>query len=264
MKYSPKLKALIFDIDGTFALTEEAHREAFNETFQDWGLDWHWDQPLYKELLLVGGSKERIRHYAAAYSPEGVDVVADDNTVMQMYKQKTQTYTDKVSSGQVQLRPGIERLIQEAKSSGLALGIATTTNLQPLKALFQGTLGLDALKDFRAVAAGDMAAHKKPAPDLYLLALKQLGLGASDCLALEDSRNGLLSADAAGIATVITVNDYSKGQDFTEAVAVISDLGEPETCFHSLRGEERGHVTVELLSQWLDKSCEGKVSNNKD
>ncbi len=266
MEQSLKLKALIFDIDGTFALTEEAHRAAFNETFQDWGLDWHWDGKLYKELLLVGGSRERIRHYAAVYRPEGAEIVTDDENVMKMYRQKTEIYTGKVSSGQVGLRPGVGRLVQEAMSAGLALGIATTTNMEPLKALFRGTLGLDALKDFGAVAAGDMAAHKKPAPDLYLLALEQLALGAGSCLALEDSRNGLLSADAAGIATVITLNDYSAGQDFTEAVAVISDLGEPGADFRSLRGDRvhQGYVTAGLLAQWHRKSCEGQAINIGD
>ncbi len=227
MHNNNNLKALIFDIDGTFALTEEAHRASFNELFAQWDLGWHWDEALYKELLLVGGSRERIKYYAKMYQPDGADIViGHDETVVKMHQQKTQIYTEKVSSGQVQLRAGVERLVEESLSQGIQLGIATTTNITPVRALFEGTLGLDALAKFTAVAAGDMARHKKPAPDLFQLALSQLGLQAKDCIAIEDSRIGLLAATSASIPTVITVNDYTVGQDFSEALIVLESLND--------------------------------------
>ncbi len=260
------LKALIFDVDGTLAQTEEAHRAAFNATFKDWGLDWFWDKVLYRELLTVGGSKERIRHYAHAMKPKGCAIVLeDDGNVIKMFEQKTARYVESVSSGKVALRPGVERIIHEARDVGVRLGIATTTNLVPLEGLFKGTLGKQALGWFEAIAAGDMAENKKPAPDLYRLALKELNLQPLDCLALEDSKNGLLSARAAGIPTLITVNEYTEDQDFTGALAVISGLGTPEQPFLPLSGvaKKSEHVTLDLMKQWHQQGALSETGRTK-
>lgn len=247
------LKAIIFDVDGTLAETEEAHRHAFNEMFAQWGLAWHWDRALYHKLLDVGGSKERIMHYALSMKPEGFEVVQDNMpNLVKMHQQKTEIYSQKVSSGQVSLRPGVGRLIEECLSAGVKLGIATTTNLAPLQALFSGTLGLDVLAYFEGIAAGDMAQNKKPAPDLYLMALEQLGLPAKSCIAIEDSRNGLEAAIQAGLLTFITVNDYTCDQSFPEALAVLSDLGEPDKHFQPIAGQAKqsGFVSLDLARSW--------------
>ncbi len=234
-----ELKALIFDVDGTLAETEEAHREAFNLVFAENGLNWRWDRKLYGKLLEITGGKERMRHFVNTYSPQdGARFAADDALIAAMHKRKTQIYTDLVRTGEVPLRPGVERLIREARAAGVRLAISTTTNLLPLQALFEGTLGLEALDGFDAVAAGDMVAHKKPAPDLYLLALEELDLPAENCLALEDSRNGLVSAQAAGLETLITVNTYTQEQDFSGALGVLSDLGEPDSPMRVLSGPD--------------------------
>ncbi len=241
------LKALIFDVDGTLAETEEAHREAFNRVFAENGLNWVWDRETYGELLEITGGKERIRHFIGEYSPQDFEKFNnDDALVVAMHKRKTQIYMDLVSTGGVPLRPGVERLIREARESGVRLAIATTTNLLPLQALFEGTLGLEALGWFEAVAAGDMVTHKKPAPDLYLQALEQLGLPAENCLAMEDSRNGLMSARAAGLETVITVNTYTQEQDFSGALGVFSDLGEPDRGMKVIRGPDIDAACIDI------------------
>ncbi len=246
------LQALIFDVDGTMAETEEAHREAFNQTFKEMGLPWHWGQPLYKALLEITGGKERIRHYISHYHPTHAKRLLKGNWVKTLHKRKTARYVEMARSGEIALRPGVARLIDEARAKGIRLAIATTTNIAPLTALFEGTLGREAMGWFEAIAAGDMAQNKKPAPDLYQMALTKLGLPPQACLALEDSRNGILSATAAGLATVITKSTYTQDQTFPEAIAVLDNLGEPHLPFRPLDGfqAEPSHVTIDLLRQW--------------
>lgn len=221
------LKAIIFDIDGTFAETEEAHRAAFNTAFEKWDLGWHWDVELYSKLLEITGGKERLRHFVRHYDPEGGShFIMDDEMIWSLHNRKTEIYMDRVRGGSVPLRPGIALVIKEAREKGIKLAIATTTNMKPLKALFEGTLGIAALRWFEAIAVGDMVENKKPAPDLYLLTLEKLGLRPDECIALEDSRSGLDAAAAAGLETVITVNTYTQDQEFPGALAVFSNLTE--------------------------------------
>ena len=252
------LKGVIFDVDGTLAETEDIHLAAFNEVFKRWGLDWHWDRALYMDLLKVGGSRERISYFAEHYRPEGAERVRAPCDLQQMHQEKTAVYADMVQGGKVSLRPGVERLISELFAAGLKVGIATTTNITPLEALFRGTLGLNMLARFDSIAAGDMVRHKKPAPDLFLLALEKMDLKAHECLAMEDSRVGLEAATGAGLKTVITVNSYTRHMKFPGALAVLSDLGEPGSPYKLLDGESgkenlqrrTSHVSVKTLSRW--------------
>ncbi len=253
-----ELEALIFDCDGTLAETEEAHRAAFNKMFAEKGLDWHWSIQTYGELLKITGGKERMRHFVRHYNPpKGQHFIDNDDLIPEMHIRKTALYMDLVKTGEVPLRPGVERILREARASGMRLAIATTTNIEPLTALFEGTLGKEALGWFEAVAAGDMVANKKPAPDVYELALQELKLEGPQCLAFEDTTNGILSARAANIPVLITVSEYSAGQDFTGALAIIDNLGEPDAPFkgssgHAISKLSDGHdfVNLELVRKW--------------
>jgi len=215
-------KAIIFDVDGTLSETEETHRKAFNRAFVGAGLPWHWDQALYDQLLAVTGGKERIRHFIQDYGVADAPADGLDEFVAALHANKTVAYTDMVSGGDVELRPGIRKLISEAKARGFRLAIATTTTPANIDALLGVTLGGN--DDFEVICAGDSVPNKKPAPDVYDLALEKLGLSAASCVAIEDSRNGLLSAVAAGIPTVVTPGIYTTGHDFTEAALVVDDL----------------------------------------
>ena len=220
------IKAIIFDVDGTLADTEDGHRSAFNKTFEQSGLDWHWDVPLYDQLLAVTGGKERIRYYLRDFLSGFAKPADFDGFVRQLYAVKTQHYIAMVRSGQIPLRPGIKTLIEEAHGAGIALAIATTTAPDNVATLLEVGLGPQWADLFGAVGCGDMVPHKKPAPDVYLWVLQQLGVQAADCIALEDSDNGLRSSLAAGIRTYITVNAYTRGHRFEGAAAVFEDLSD--------------------------------------
>ena len=240
-------KSLLFDVDGTIADTErDGHRVAFNQAFDDAGLDWHWDITLYGELLAVSGGKERLCYFMERWQSEFLPPGGVDAFTRKIHKVKQAFYLDLMAKGGIPLRPGVERLMNEARSAGLRLGIVTTTTPENVAALLNATLGREAIGWFDVIAAGDIVPGKKPAPDIYLYALEQLDLPADACLALEDSDNGLLSATGAGIRTVITVNDYTRLQDFTGADLVVDQLGEPDSGFEVIAGDAGDSTFVDL------------------
>lgn len=240
--------ALIFDVDGTLAETEELHRQAFNATFAAEQLPWHWDATLYRKLLDVTGGKERIAHFLKS-EPDGAERAA--GRIPELHRAKTDRYTALVVAGTA-LRPGVARLIREAKAAGVKLGIATTTSLPNVEALLQSSLGPDAMALFDAVGAGDVVPAKKPAPDIYLYVLDALKLPAAACVAFEDSTNGVRAARAAGLPTIVTPGLYTEGDDFPGALAVLSDLGEPDAPYRHLAGAGAGDslVTLDALARW--------------
>ena len=212
------LKALIFDVDGTLADTEDVHRQAFNLAFAEAGLDWHWDQALYAHLLDVDGGKERIDYYRRlADAAAGIDAGA-------LHAAKTRHYRVLAGGGLVPLRPGIRALIREAVAHELPIALATTTTPANIDTLLRGPLGSGWRSLFAAVCDGAAPGPKKPAPDVYLDVLATLGLDGADCIALEDSANGLRAAGAAGIPTVITPTAYTAHHDFGDALIALPSL----------------------------------------
>jgi beta-phosphoglucomutase-like phosphatase (HAD superfamily) len=222
------LRALIFDVDGTLADTESAHCAAFNHAFAELGLGWHWDEALYTELLEISGGKERILHYWKQVNP-GVKALhgeAMQETIARIHELKTAHYEAAIASGEVALRPGVLALIDEALEQGLQLAIATTTSPVNISALLRQAMGPAWRHNFSAIGDASSAPIKKPHPQVYLQMLEALKLDASDCLAFEDSGNGLKAATLAGLATVITPTQYTQHHDFSRALHVLPDLGE--------------------------------------
>lgn len=251
------LKAVIFDVDGTLADTEEVHRQAFNETFRAHGLPWEWDAPLYRKLLAVTGGKERMRHYCERYDSGFLERPDAHDAIARLHEGKTRRYTQLVESGGVAARPGILRLIGELHAAGVRLAIATTTTRANVDALLATTLNALPQDAFEVIGAGEDASDKKPAPDIYLRVLERLGLAADECLAIEDSRNGLRAAQGAGIPVLITECVWTAGEDFDGAVAVLSDLGEPHRHHKVVRSAlfNLGYIDAVVLRRWHTAWC---------
>ena len=246
------LKALIFDVDGTLADTEEAHRLAFNTAFRESSLDWNWDRDLYTDLLTVTGGQLRIRHFLHTTHPDFLDRVDVDDWIADLHRRKTAHYVTALNSGGVPLRPGIKRLLLEARDQGMKLAIATTTTPVNVKALLENTLGAPALDWFDAIGAGDCVDNLKPAPDVYLWVLDKLGLPADECLAIEDSANGLRAARGADLKTLVTYCPYTAEHDFNGSMVIANGLGEQgqPALVRDGSGADERVIDVDILHQW--------------
>ena len=169
--------ALLFDVDGTLADTErDGHRPAFNAAFAEAGLDWHWDVDLYGQLLTVTGGKERMRYYLERWRPDWRGPADLDGFIAELHRSKTRHFVDLLGEGRIPLRPGVLRLLREARDAGVRLGISTTTTPENVTALLENCGEPGVVDWFEVIAAGDVVPKKKPAPDIYTWALERMGL----------------------------------------------------------------------------------------
>lgn len=247
-----QLKAVIFDVDGTLAETErDGHRIAFNRAFKEHQLEWYWDEVLYGKLLAVTGGKERIKYYLSNFNTDFEYEGSVTTLIKELHALKTKHYVALLKNKAISLRPGVWRLINELRSSDLRMAIATTTTPENVTALIKSTLGESALEWFDSIAAGDIVPAKKPAPDIFTHCLEKLGLGADECIALEDSGNGVKSSVGAGIKTIVTLNDYTKDEDFSGAISVFNHLGDVGNPCEHIAGKNINSsvITVDVLKQ---------------
>ena len=223
------IEAFIFDVDGTLADTErDGHRVAFNQAFEQFGLDWHWSEETYGELLAVTGGKERMHHFVETHNKPERD--RDDlvDLIKQLHARKTENYVALLNDNAIPLRPGVLRLITEAREQGIRLAIATTTTPENVTALLSNALGKESVDWFEVIGAGDIVPAKKPAPDIYEYVLDKMDLKPEQCLAFEDSINGIKASTGSDLQTVITYNGYTEEDDFSGALVVLDNLGEPD------------------------------------
>ena len=222
------MDALFFDCDGVLADTErDGHRVAFNRAFAAAGLLDRWDVPLYGQLLRVGGGKERMRGYFDAHGWPVAEPAARDDLIARLHRLKTDLFMAIIEAGELPVRPGINRLVDEAHAAGVRLAVCSTSNERAVLAVVNRLLGPARERKFAGIFAGDIVPRKKPDPAVYQLAARKLDQDPRRCLVVEDSRNGLLAAHGAGMPCVITQSAYTVDEDFREAAAVYPDLGDP-------------------------------------
>jgi HAD superfamily hydrolase (TIGR01509 family) len=223
--------ALIFDCDGVLADTErDGHRVAFNATFDELGLPVHWSVAEYAEKLRIGGGKERMASLLTDEFVAANDLPADPEGQTELladwHRRKTARYKAMVQQGLLPGRPGIHRIVAEAAQAGWTLAVASTSAQESVRAVLAHAVGDELAAGF-SVFAGDVVPAKKPDPAIYELALNELHLQPGEALVIEDSRNGLLAAVGAGLRCVVTVSGYTAEEDFSEAILVVSSLGDP-------------------------------------
>ena len=245
------LKAIIFDVDGTLANTEETHRQSFNSAFTEFDLNYQWSEAEYTELLSISGGRERILAYLKAHNHEINGDMNLRDFALHIHQRKSEIYREKLTAGHIGLRIGVSRLISEARQQGIKLGIATATSYANVKTLLENNLGQGALSQFDAVVTSDIVKDKKPSPVVYQFALAELGLTPEVCIAIEDTTNGNRAACASGLKTIITTHAFTLDNDFTGASLVLDQLGEPDTPFNVINGNAYGsrYVNIALLKR---------------
>ena len=217
-----KCLAIIFDVDGTIAETEDLHREAFSSTFKKWSLDWYWDKNIYKELLKISGGKERLIYYQNLKKSNVKDL--NKETIALLHNEKTLAYGKILATSKLILRPGVDKLIKQAQTKNIKLAIATATSKINVDLLIKNIWETPIENIFNAVATSDEISRNKPSPEVYEVVLKKLRIKPKHCIAIEDSLNGLKSAKGADLRTIITPSSYTKNEDFTLADLVLPSL----------------------------------------
>jgi HAD superfamily hydrolase (TIGR01509 family) len=247
------MKAVFFDQDGVIIDTErDGHRVSFNMTFKEFGFTDEWSVEYYHELLQVAGGKERMKHHAQTKGfSKPIPEPELDELVKAMHKRKTALFVELIETGQLPLRPGIHRLMKEAMEAGLKIAVCTTSNEKAAKAVTEKVLS--DIK-FDLVLAGDVVANKKPDPEIYNLALSKLGLKPEECFVVEDSKNGVKAAKAAGLYCVVTTNSYTEKEDVNAGDIIVTCLGDAEGEKAQMRkGDITGFDGVLHLDQIVEK-----------
>jgi HAD superfamily hydrolase (TIGR01509 family) len=254
------LRAILFDVDGTLADTEAlGHRPAYNRAFREMGLPFRWGPKLYRKLLKQPGGRERIRHFLTNYErklgEQQSQIAANlDSFVARIHDLKSRYFKRYMRRGSVPLRAGIARLMRESHASGVQIAIVTNASRKTLLPVLRYSMGPELAAEVAVIASGEEVGNKKPAPDLYHLAMERLGVSPRDCIALEDSEMGLNAATSAGVCAVVTVNADTQEQNFSKAALVVSSLGEPGAPARIIRGQIQGHpwVTLHTLQRLCD------------
>lgn len=251
-----KLKGIIFDVDGTIADTEGIHRQAFNQTFDEFNLNWHWSEDDYRQILFVSGGKERFKKFLHEDEILKSKIEDPESFIKELHKHKSEQYRAILKSENVPLRPGVIRLIYEAREKGVQLGVATSSSMANLTTLFNNALNIEPNELFDSIVTSDTVQDKKPSPAVYQCVLAGLGLKAQTCVAIEDTQNGNLAALVAGLKTIITIHAYTIDNDFTGASIVADHLGEPDDAFNVLQGTDydKSYVDIELLNNIISSA----------
>ncbi|MFC7530996.1 HAD-IA family hydrolase [Actinoplanes sp. GCM10030250] len=251
------MTALVFDCDGVLADTERhGHLPAFNATFAQFGLPVRWSEDDYAEKLRIGGGKERMASlFADPRFAEAAGHADRTDLLRTWHRAKTATFTRLVAEGRIPARPGTARIIQDALRAGWTVAVASTSAEASVRAVLANTAGQAAAARI-PVFAGDIVPAKKPDPAIYQLTVDRLGLDPADTLVVEDSRNGLLAAVGAGLACLVTVNGYTRDEDFSEALLVVSELGDPgrpaiEVLANRSRARPGSYLTLDDLRACL-------------
>ena len=236
-----EFKGLIFDCDGVIAETEaDGHRVAFNKVFDEENLGIDWDIETYGEKLEIAGGKERMRTIFTT-SGSTMDIEDIDEYIKKLHKRKTDIYMEMIEQGKLPGRKGVKRLIEEAYQKGIKLAIGSTSNERGVNLLARNVLGEQAYGYFEVILAGDIVSHKKPDPEIYLLAADKLGVKPEECCVVEDTENGFKAAKAAGMKCIVTRSQYSKDEDFSQANLVVDSLGQ---------GSDR--VTIDTIASFFE------------
>ena len=204
-------KAVIFDFDGLILDTETPELVAWEQAFSKVG--GVFDRQAYLGIIGTFGD--------FSYQPDVVLASYYDNEQEATEAVKeARRHSVELITAQKPL-PGVEKVLREARQLGMRTAIGSSS---PSSWVVPHVRRLGLLEQFDLIVTFDDVNRSKPAPDIYLKVLEGLGVKAADALVLEDSQNGVVAANLAGIPVMAVPNLVTQGQDFSGAVAVLKSL----------------------------------------
>ncbi len=242
--------ALLWDVDGTLAETErDGHRVAFNRAFAAAAVPWRWSEARYGELLRITGGRERLLHDMDSQPQAPREEPGRHALAARLHALKNEFYAAIVERGELPLRPGVPELLDECRRAHVPVAIVTTTTRANVLALLRRNFGADWAWRFAVMVCAEDAPRKKPDPQAYHVALRELQLPAAACVAIEDSPAGVAAARAAGVAVLLTRSYYFPQTPAEGVLAAGSALGVSEGWVPPLPpGSPR--VTLAQISRW--------------
>lgn len=246
------LNAIIFDVDGTIAETDEIHRAAFNLSFRDKGLRWHWSHSVYARLSDAQSPHDKLLKFIAEFRADELDEFIRTGMFDAVIARANRHFIELIESGSVSLRAGVARLIKEARNARIKLALCTISPVNTFEVLLQNHFGLSALDIFDVVTTRETLPTAADALVAYKHTIERLGCTPNTCFAVENSEAGVRAARSAGLRVVATPGIYTSSGDFSQADVVISDLGHPAAPFQLIRGNAAMHnfVSIDALQTW--------------
>ena len=210
------LKAVIFGSIGSFSETSRIQLESFNEALSQNGLKQQWDEKEYIEFLKIQGGLNRLKKVFPESSPQVLEKIHSD---------KTRLFQQKLVEGESFLRIGFEAFCEMLLQNNILIGLASTTFLDSIDAILK-SLNTISKENFAFIGHQGLTQRQKPDPEIYEIALREMGVKKEEVLAFEDTRLSLMSPIHAGIKTIAIPGELSSGQDFSEATLVIQQYSD--------------------------------------
>jgi HAD superfamily hydrolase (TIGR01509 family) len=217
-----KLKAIIFDVDGTIANTEyRGHLPACNEAFATLGypIQWTWEE--FKEMQVLAGNAVRMRKSLSEWQPEMSEVELD-TAVAELVVLKKKFYIEKYLPD-LPLREGVVEIMEEALARGIRLAVVSMSYEAQVNALLSNHLP-QIYPLFKPILGKESGPKTAPDSPLYTRCMAELGTSLAETLVIEDSEEGFLAARRVGIPTAVIYNEYTFGKNFAGAQLVARNL----------------------------------------
>ena len=242
------LEGVYWDLDGTIANTElEAHLPAFNNAFNDLGVDWNWDTNTYIKLLKINGGKNRIAFYAKSTNEN-----FSEDLILKIHETKQFHYLEIIKKNCVSLKTGVFRLINELHRKNVRQFIVTSSSRSQVNLLVENLF--NCFNPFEFIISSDDVELKKPNPLPYLEAVKFSGIKKNNSIVFEDSNPGLKSSLAANLPTIFVPSNIPIVlEENIKLDCILDSLGDENNMSNVIKGPKlrKPYVDYSFLNDYL-------------
>ena len=242
------LEGVYWDLDGTIANTElEAHLPAFNNAFNDLGIDWNWDTNTYIKLLKINGGKNRIAYYAKSNNDD-----FSEDLILKIHETKQFHYLEIIKKNCVSFKIGVFRLINELHRKKVRQFIVTSSSRKQVDLLVECLF--NGFNPFEFIISSEDVELKKPNPLPYLKAVHLSGINKKNSIVFEDSNEGLKSSLAAELPTIFVPSNIPISlNENIKLNCILDSLGDEDNEANVIKGPKlkKSYVDYSFLNEYL-------------